>query len=361
MKVGILTWYDVRNYGSVFQAYALQEYIKQLGHDCVILQHDRAKTLKLPEKTKVKTIKDALKWIRNQTPNRKLNKKSELDKQNSFEVFRTKYLSIGDSYDRESNLDCVIIGSDQIFDIKYFFYDFQFGHGINCSNVSAYAPCFGETVLEGLDKSSNYNSVKKGLNNMKAISARDKNTQEIVEALTNMNAPLVLDPTLLYEFKEEKSRWTRKLVEEPYMIIYSWGGSTTTDEFRINVKAFAEKNNLKIVSIGDYRSWCDYNFASATPIEFFELFMHTKMVITNMFHGTCFSLINKKPFYSMSMPHNKNKLEGLLRQFNLESQIILDVNKIGELSIPNINYEEVNSEIENIRGISKIFLKNALE
>jgi hypothetical protein len=85
------------------------------------------------------------------------------------------------------------------------------------------------------------------------------------------------------------------------------------------------------------------------------------MVLTNMFHGTCFSLLNQKPFYSLTMPHNVNKLGGLLKQFNLESQILTDLSEISSKKIPKINYKGVNGIIQKYRDTSFNFLKSILK
>lgn len=39
MKIGIITYYKCTNYGALFQGYALQRYLRCLGHDAVIIDH----------------------------------------------------------------------------------------------------------------------------------------------------------------------------------------------------------------------------------------------------------------------------------------------------------------------------------
>ena len=360
MKTGILTWYDVTNYGSVFQAYALQQYILKSGNDCVILSHDRIIPHVKENKLSAISIKDLLVWLRNQTPNRVINRKRELRKYKNFLSFRQKFLIVGDMYDKEKNLDIVFIGSDQMFDIKYFFYDYQFGNRVNSKMICSYAPSFGENKINDIENSKFYDSILNGLNNMAEISVRDVNSRDIVKKITNKEVPIVLDPTLLYDFKYEKNIWSSRLVKDPYLLIYSWGGSTASKEFNFQLEKFAKKNSLKTVSVGDYRKWCDYNYASAKPIEFFQLFANASMVITNMFHGTCFSILNEKPFYSLTMPHNEHKLGGLLRQFGLENQIITDLSEIGEKKLPKIEYSITNKVIQSFRNSSEEFLNSIL-
>lgn len=39
MKLGILTFHSAHNYGAVLQAYGLQEYLKQHGHDVYVIDY----------------------------------------------------------------------------------------------------------------------------------------------------------------------------------------------------------------------------------------------------------------------------------------------------------------------------------
>ena len=202
--------------------------------------------------------------------------------------------------------------------------------------------------------------LKNAIRKFAAHSARDNNTMEILEILTGKKPDRVLDPVLLYGFKKEKKDWNERLIKDRYLIIYAWGGTTVSVEFAENVQAFARKNGLKTVSVGDRRPWCDINYASATPIEFFELYRHCDMVITNMFHGTCFSIINEKPFYSVVMPHNQNKLKDLLEYLDLDKQILYTIDSLKEIEIPQINYSKVKENLESTKNLSMAYLNKAI-
>ena len=39
MKVGVITFHASHNYGSVLQAYALQQTVTALGHECEIINY----------------------------------------------------------------------------------------------------------------------------------------------------------------------------------------------------------------------------------------------------------------------------------------------------------------------------------
>lgn len=358
MKIGILTWYEVVNYGSFFQTYALQEYIKSLGHTVEVLRNDRI----IQDPYKVNSAyaggKRWFSWLRNQTPNRRNNRKYARKKTDVFMAFQKQYLNCGAHFS-ETDADRVLIGSDQIFDVKEFYYPFQFGAGISCDRISTYAPSFGETTLEQLKTNGNYSEIAQSIQKLGVVNGRDQNTLNILEYIRHQPVDAVLDPTLLYHFEKEKCLWSRCLIDEKYCVVYTWGGYSTSEAFSQKCRQFASENHLKLVSVGEIRKWCDIQYAAASPIDYFQLFMHADMVLTNMFHGTCFSIIMEKPFYSFIMPHNKNKLAGLLSYLNLESQAIHSIDKM-PLSIPSINYQGLERVLSQYRARSHKSLLEAL-
>ncbi len=354
MKIGIITYYNVVNYGAVLLAYAMKKTLNEFGHEVVFLKFNR-------KKIETKNQKDSLYMkLRRLSPNARKAAKLEKKKNEEFDIFRENYLEEGDYYNIPQELDLIIVGSDQIFDCKYEFNEYQFAIGAACENVISYAPSFGEFKVEDISKYENKKKLEDALCKFKKLCARDCNTEEVIKLLTGKRVPRVLDPVLLYGFEKEKTEWNERLVKEKYLIVYAWGGTTNSEEFKENVSFFAKKNGLKTVSIGDWRPWCDINYASATPIEFFELYRHCDMVITNMFHGTCFSIINEKPFYSVVMPHNENKLRDLLQFLKLEKQIIRKIDTLKEVKIPDIDYIKVNEKITREKDTSMEYFRQAV-
>ena len=59
------------------------------------------------------------------------------------------------------------------------------------------------------------------------------------------------------------------------------------------LKRYARKNNLKLVSICLYQSWCDLNI-NCHPLEFSSYIQFSECVYTTTFHGTIFTLLNHK-------------------------------------------------------------------
>lgn len=354
MKIGIITYYNVVNYGAVLLAYSMKQTLNSMGHEVIFLRFNRAKD-------NVKKSKTVYQKLRGMSPNARKARKSEEIKCIKFENFKRENLVIGDCYNVHQGLDLIIVGSDQIFDCKYEFNDFQFAINAACDKIISYAPSFGEFKINDLSEFEMKESLRQALSKFAVHSARDTNTELLLEELTGVKPTRVLDPVLLYGFKREKKEWNKRLIQDKYMIVYAWGGTTNSLEFQESVRAFAQRNNLKTVSIGDRRLWCDIDYSSASPVEFFQLYQHCDMVVTNMFHGTCFSILNEKPFYSVVMPHNENKLRDLLEFLNLDSQVTTDITTLNNKAIPVIDYLTANDIIQSQRKKSKEYLIQNLE
>ena len=355
MSVGILTWWDVLNYGSAFQAYALQQELCDMGAEVEILTHDR----KLPDhfgnRLSERSVAGVARWIRNQSPNRCRSRREAKRKYDEFKRFYGERLNIGAHYG-ETDAASVIIGSDQIFDVNAFYYPFQFGGSVSCDNISAYAPCFGETGWERLREHPAFEDICSGIRKMKTVTARDVNTQAILQRILDREVQLVLDPVLLYGFEKEKKLWKERTIDGKYCLVYTWGGYTTSEEFASQCRSFAERTGCRLVSVGEVRRWCDIQRAHASPEEFFELFLHADMVLTNMFHGTCFSIIMEKPFYSFVMPHNENKVSSILRELGLTGMMMRTPAELQAYGIPQIDYASAGRTLKQKREVSRQLL-----
>ena len=353
MKVGIITYYDVPNYGSALLSYSMAKILKQMGHEAVFLKYKRVRE-------KDETKDSLVRRLRVCSFNALRAKVCESAKVKGMASFRERYLTIGDYYDVPQDLDLIIVGSDQIFDCKYEFNPYQYAVNAPCEKVVSYAPSFGEFGFDDLQSFPALDRLKEALCRFDAHSARDGNTARILASLTGQTPEIVLDPALLYGFEEEKKTWNRDRIHGRYMIVYTWGGYTVTPEFRRQVCDFAKHSRLRTLSLGDYRPWCDYNYASADPVTFFELYQHCEMVITNMFHGTCFSILSGKPFYTMLMPHNRNKAGYLLESLGLADQGLERPEDLEGKTIPRIDYSGVNALLRQKRQDSRRYLENAV-
>lgn len=103
------------------------------------------------------------------------------------------------------------------------------------------------------------------------------------------------------------------------------------------------KKNMKFLSIEEWL----YAIAS------------TKVVITDSFHATVFSILFGKPFYVyISEPSKIFRISNLLDILGIEQRVVTDVD--AAITAPTINYEEVNKRLSAYRESSLNYLKSIL-
>lgn len=356
MRMGIATWYGVTNYGSALQAYALQPLIAQTGHESVTEQHN----VHEPQSASGKCSRAQ----RYRTPSRLTHGRrvaalGELAKTEAVAKFRVEDLSITKEYLDRCEVDLAIIGSDQIIDIRNY-REFQFGVGVRTSRVSKFAPSFGETILEDGEASEHLGLLREAVRGFSDVSARDANSQTILETLTGWRVEAILELALVFKFVDERLDWRVEGPEGRCAAIYSLGGATTTREFSDAVRNMARRNGIKTVSIGGRRPWGDVNFATSSPQEFFSLISIASVVVTNMFHGSCFAIRAGMPLVSLVMPHNANKFGDLLNRLGLGARRLDDVAQIADSGPPEIGYEATRRLLDQGRASSRTYLDAVL-
>ena len=140
-------------------------------------------------------------------------------------------------------------GSDAIweFSIKGFGNDIHLiGNRLNTKKLIAYAPSFG-TMTPDMDLEI---WMKEGLEQYQYLSVRDSNSADIVSKLIGIEPQIVLDPALLWDFKEDKNIVDPFIT--PYILVY---GINWTEEFICSVKQFARGSARRLVSVGYTNKW----------------------------------------------------------------------------------------------------------
>ena len=150
----------------------------------------------------------------------------------------------------------------------------------------------------------------------------------------------------------------------------------TKKEDRKCIERFAKSQNLKIITIpylqNSYRS-CDRKFgdiqlSDVSPDFLISLIRDAQYVFTDSFHGSVFSIIYHKSFFTFKRFDDKVKISmnsriySLFELFGLEDRLI--VNQISSEEIlrkKQIDYEKVDSILNRERQRSSDFLLKAIE
>ena len=193
---------------------------------------------------------------------------------------------------------------------------------------------------------------------LNSVGVREQSLQDYIKNEFDVDNQLNLDPTLLID----KEEWAliandSNIYSKPYLLIYEVHTHEKTNEL---AKELAEKYGLEIKVLApktDYRMGEDI-ISDASPCDFISLFRGASYIITTSFHGTVFSIINQKPFTTMSFGNDIDlRSRGLLEQLNLENRIY-ESNR--DMLEHDIDYQEVNVKLEHLKEKSLSYLSNSL-
>ena len=203
MSVSVLTYWGVPNYGAYAQVYALNAVLRQLGHktEHIAYLHPLHHQLYAPPSL-IPCLRfwhplSAWGRFKNYFATRSYNQKFIADQHYIPHTPRMSGHQL-----RKHRFDCIVTGSDAIweFSIPSFGDDaFLIGNNLHCSQLVAYATSFGMMGPE--DTFPDF--ISTGLKNYNSIAVRDENSANIVEKLIGIRPPIVLDPTLLWDFPND--------------------------------------------------------------------------------------------------------------------------------------------------------------
>lgn len=299
-----ITFHASHNYGSVLQAYALQKKIKALGYENEIINFrtERQKDL-YTVFTKRKGFRYVLKNLSHAMFYKQLKCKYDRFEDfilNELQTTKKEYKTIEEIEKDSLEYDSYISGSDQIwnpmpadFDWAYYLPFVKEGKKIS------YAASFGQSAAIGnVDIQS---KIKKYLELYDWISVREKGSADNVKMLIGRDAETVLDPTLLLSANEwDKVASQEKQIQGEYIFLYTL---FATKEIMDIAKYFSKSLGLKVV-VSNFSNNIDVfnSFVKkydCGPREFLWYIKNASLILTSSFHGSVFSVIYQKPFFSI--------------------------------------------------------------
>ena len=366
-KVGIMSMQRIANYGSFLQAYALKQLIEEF--DCKVEFVDYhvgapVITENADSKNKfVRKVEKGLETFQYQAPF--AHKLSFIRYKQSFSKKYMPLLEITDEMNYNPTLDCLVIGSDEVFNCiqknSNVGYSLElFGKDNHAKRLLTYAASFGNTTLEKLEKYKKADEVGALLKKFDAISVRDANSGTIVEQLTGKEPVYNLDPVLTYDYMNCCGKIPQVQNNEKYLILYAYAGRISNDEADW-IAAYAKKKNLKVYAIGGIQKCAD-RFEVCSPFEVLAYFRNAEEVITDTFHGSIFSVITHRPFTTLIRKSvgnsygNEEKLSDLLNRLGLTERMTTKVEETEHINQQPIDYEKVDDVLQKQREIAKAYL-----
>ena len=381
-KIGILTFHFSTNFGGVLQSYALYKYLRSIGVDVSIIDYVRSADSK--KKRTIQNIvyssgfrKNLLKAhfddLKPAVLLKRVSKKVKYNRRawEVFDDFRGTKMQLssrvdeGNIYDILEDYTTIIVGSDQVWNPgrrtqKEYFLDF--GESFKGQKISYAADSTTSDIAQRDEV-----RLKKQLADFSAISVRNSHTQRFVKALTEVNPPVVADPTLLWDFHELGRGFMSD--SDPYILVYVLGKDISGS----NRKAIEEIKRI----YGDLKVYaiviptmkfniCDYAdkvFYDLGPEEWLDMIRNATFVYTDSFHGTLFSLKFHKPFlayYAEAM--RATRFIDLAERYQIGRYIVSSVHEIeakGSL-LETPDFVAIDQLIEEHKSFSIQFLEEAL-
>ena len=356
MKIGILTHYNVSSHGALLQMYGLKKQLEEMSHEVFILTYTRNLDF-IDENTKKRfsaSVKNIPYYLSSYMGDDGIGCLFyQFKKQKVLKNFREQNFTLRPYID-SAQLDCTIVGADEVFALENGVNFMMFGHGITSPKLIAYAPSAGQTDLSRVEKFGCKELLTFGLGRFTALSARDAGTQQLLFELTGKDVPLVCDPALLYHFPHPNKECKKK-----YIIVYSYQ-SNFKDKERIQaIQTYAKRNKCELWSVGVYYKWCDKKI-NCDPLEMIRIFAKAQAVITDTFHGTIASYIAHTPMAVFVRNNNSVKLEHLLRMIGIEKRKATTNEMLEAVLNMPVDFEKLDKNVEKQRASGMQYLGQAL-
>lgn len=378
MKIGILTQPLHNNYGGILQAYALQQVLKDMGHEVYTIDRKSApisiyrKCGSLVKRALLKISGEKIRLRGWQT-----KKEFETISQNT-RLFINKHIQRTNTvtttkkikqFHKEYSFDAYIVGSDQVWRPKYspllsnYFFDFLVNDRL--VRKIAYAASFGVDNWEFTSKQTR--KCSELAQKFDAISVRENSGVQLCEKYLKVEATHLLDPTLLLTPNHYS-----KLIEiektsdiEGNLMCYILDPSTQKNKL---INTVSTKLNLKAFTVMPDPSLTHNNHKNISkciypPItQWLKGIRDSKFVITDSFHGTIFSIIFNKQFIAIgNKKRGLTRFSSLLKIFNLEDRLIEEESQLDDGLLNTIDYNQVNAIKAKWQKKSMEFLTRSLK
>ncbi len=363
-KVGILTFHAAHNYGSMLQAFALKSAIADLGYESEIINYRNERQKKLYSilsvgiKTQIIRMMHLPKYIK---------------RYKAFEQYLHDYLtSSSEVSSTEEVRNCVkgfkaiVCGSDQIWNETPTTYDRDMIYFLPFNFAGkkvAYAPSMGSDIDLELIKGTLVPYIK----DFESVSAREEYLSKVLnDCIGGKNIPTVLDPTLLVTDKV----WQQQLVDvnrRNYICFYSLIYSDELVNFAMTV---SQKLGMKVINLSPRAKYATNSSIEQRydigPREFLSYIRNAGLVITNSFHGTVFSILFKRPLFSLIIDPNKPdfRRQNLFSITGLHDMYfpVTETSSIEERfnRMKSCDYSFAEAELNKAKDLSIRYLKEAL-
>lgn len=367
-KIGIITFHSSYNCGSMLESYAIQKFLQKHFNEVEIIDYSSKGQKELymvfDKKMSIKSIIKNLLILPHY--------KQILLNNAKYEEFKNKYFTLSNLVN-ETNItdacyDFVIAGSDQIWNVTIDDYnDVYLLSWVKKAKRIAYAPSFG--AKNPMKFYHNPDKFAEMLKNFDELSIREFNGKKWIKEMTNLEVPVLLDPTLLLEKKYyDEIIDTSFNPDNKYIFFYAPAFKRNICLF---VKQISKKYNMQVITWSSksfyYKRIKDFGFKLPpyeSPSLYLNLIKNAELVLTTSFHGTIFSTIYKKCFFTLKnggMYGDDDRVKTLLKILNMEDRLISCNFEYDYNYLKECDYSLYESNLKRYKEQSEQYLLEAIK
>lgn len=363
--VAIISRHAISNYGSLLQAFALEQTIRDLGYDAQTIDYIR-KEEKSWHLCKVELTKS--RWNANLLTRAvfyAVNIPNRARQFSRFGKFRRELLHLTREYSSIDEMkieppkaDLYCTGSDQvwnetIYDQLDWAYFLTF---LGNQKRIAYAASFGKDNVKGELKTQ----VRDALSKYNRISVREQSGQVILSDL-GVSGIVALDPTLLLSREKwEEVIGETKTPQEKYILFYQIHKNDALVDYALR---YAKKIGCKIINISvsftQKHAGMELKCLPSYQ-EVLALFKGAHCIVTDSFHATAFSINFNKQFVTILPKLSASRIKSILATMGLENRVLTNTNDL-DLPEKQIDYSLINPKLKNLRKESISWLDAAIK
>ena len=385
--VGLVTCYFHPNYGSMLQAYATQKIMEEWNVPCENICIDGLKgeieqskvqfylrQVNNPQVLSGTIVRIVKKKVYQKALKKTLGRNLKI-RNACFQNFVKKNFIVSRRYDSKQQLteaskqySAVVVGSDQLWlpsNIEADYYTLNWVPD-DVPKI-AFSTSFGTSFLPKKQQGM----AKQFLNRFQAISVREETGKKMIQEYAGLDVPVVCDPTLLFNGEDWMCIQKKApIVKDKYILCYFLGNNKEDRQFAQRLREYTGYKIVALLHLDEYIK-ADNEYADETPYdigpgELLNLIRNAEYIVTDSFHGSVFSIIYKKRFFTSRRVRKEgilctnNRLDSLFDKLGVEGRLIDGSENVEECLKRTVDYDKVHSNLNALVTESKEYLRNAL-
>lgn len=284
-KIAIITLFGCFNYGNRLQNYAVQTLFEKRGYEVETLVCEKMTPRLIAGRIYRSLLRKVLAVDGETKQYNELNAFNK-DKMKIRKIYSKNGL-ISDKYAKQ--YDFFVVGSDQVWNPQIrkderdnFFLKFA---------SRKQRICLSPSIAVNRIADNDMYIYKEGLEGFPFLSCRELDGAEEISRISDRNCEQIIDPTLVITCEEWKSFSKKSGIKKSYVLVFFLG--IISEGTYSQIQQYADVNNCIIINLGNTKDM----YYSVRPEIFVNLIDEAKMVFTDSFHVTAFSINMNTPFY----------------------------------------------------------------